>query len=120
MHSRIVSHSNKKISLLSHHLLLWGVTAAVTLSFSLANSTVFAADKPTAGTELLVGAASTSITPQKPVALSGQMRLRVSKKVESPVTANVVVLESRRGDRTFDVAVMVSCDLVVIEPRLIE
>ncbi len=64
--------------------------------------------------ELLVGVASTSITPDEPVALSGQFHTRVAKTVESPVTANVLVLESRDGDKSLDLAVMVSCDLVVI------
>ncbi len=64
--------------------------------------------------ELLVGAASTSITPEEPVALSGQFHTRVAKTVESPVTANVLVLESRDGDKSLDLAIMVSCDLVVI------
>ena len=64
--------------------------------------------------ELLVGAASTSITPEEPVALSGQFRTRVAKTVESPVTANVLALESRDGDKPLDLAIMVSCDLVVI------
>ncbi len=64
--------------------------------------------------ELLVGAAGTSITPDQPVALSGQFHTRVAKTVESPVTANVLVLESRDGDKSLDVAIMVSCDLVVI------
>ena len=64
--------------------------------------------------ELLVGTASTSITPDEPVALSGQFHTRVAKTVESPVTANVVALESRDGDDSLDLAIMVSCDLVVI------
>jgi hypothetical protein len=64
--------------------------------------------------ELLVGAASSSITPEEPVALSGQFHTRVAKTVESPVTANVIVLESRDGDKSLDLAIMVSCDLVVI------
>ena len=64
--------------------------------------------------ELLVGTACTSITPDEPVALSGQFHTRVAKTVESPVTANVLVLESRDGDKSLDLAIMVSCDLVVI------
>ena len=64
--------------------------------------------------ELLVGAAGASITPEEPVALSGQFHTRVAKTVESPVTANVLVLESRDGDKSLDLAIMVSCDLVVI------
>lgn len=65
--------------------------------------------------DLLVGAARTSITPDEPVALSGQFHTRVAKTVESPVTANVLVLESRDGDKSRDLAIMVSCDLVIIQ-----
>ncbi|TWU25285.1 hypothetical protein Pla52o_15830 [Novipirellula galeiformis] len=64
--------------------------------------------------ELRVGAARTSITPGGPVALSGQFAIRIAKDVESPVTANVMVPESHDGDKTLDLAIMVSCDLVVI------
>lgn len=64
--------------------------------------------------ELRVGAARTSITPEEPVALSGQFRTRIAKDVQSPATANVLVLESHNGDESLDLAIMVSCDLVVI------
>ncbi len=66
------------------------------------------------GAELLVGAAGTSITPDGPVAVSGQFALRIARTVESPVTANVLVLESRRGGEEADTAIMVSCDLLYI------
>ncbi|MBN1343675.1 MAG: hypothetical protein JXQ73_13385 [Phycisphaerae bacterium] len=62
--------------------------------------------------ELAVGAASADITPTGPVALVGQWNLRISKKAETPLTANVLALESREGDRSLDAAVMISCDLV--------
>jgi len=40
--------------------------------------------------EWLTGAASVSITPPQPVALSGQRRTRVAREVESPVTATAL------------------------------
>lgn len=64
--------------------------------------------------EFLVGAASADITPDRPVALDGQFGLRISQKAATPITANVIALESREGDRSLDAAVMVSCDLVAI------
>ena len=70
--------------------------------------------------EFLVGAASADITPSQPVALDGQFGLRVSQKVDTPITANVVALESREGDRSLDAAVMVSCDLVAISDMLLD
>ena len=67
-----------------------------------------------AAAELLAGAATVSITPDKPVALSGQMRTRISTGVASPVTATVLVLQSRDGDRVLGTTTFVSCDLVTI------
>jgi hypothetical protein len=64
--------------------------------------------------ELLVGAASVDITPKCPVALTGQFNLRIARTVEAPLSANVLVLESRDGDKSLDTAVMVSCDLIGI------
>jgi hypothetical protein len=64
--------------------------------------------------QLHVGGASVSITPEGPVAVSGQMQTRIAREVESEVTATALALESREGDEVLDRAVMVSCDLVLI------
>src|SRR5690348_14956422 len=56
------------------------------------------------GAELRVGGATTSITPGRPVPLSGQMHTRITKEVESPVTATAMALEARQGDRVLDQA----------------
>ena len=64
--------------------------------------------------QLLIGAATTSITPDKPVALSGQFHTRISRKPESPCTATALALESRDGDTVIDQAIMISCYLVAI------
>ena len=66
--------------------------------------------------ELLIGAATTTITPDKPVALSGQFHTRIARKVETPCTATVLALESREGDKVLDQAILISCDLVGIRP----
>ena len=78
------------------------------------------AQLPSQAAELYVGAASVSITPDMPVSLTGQMRTRIAKEVESEVTATALVLESRDGDKTLDYAVFVSCDLVTIRGGLLE
>ncbi|MGN6135686.1 MAG: hypothetical protein ACTHOU_14455, partial [Aureliella sp.] len=70
--------------------------------------------------ELYVGAATVSITPDLPVALSGQMHLRISQKVESPVTATALAIETRRGDESLEQAIMVACDLVAIREGVLE
>jgi len=66
------------------------------------------------GAELLIGTATTDITPEAPVAVSGQFHLRIARVVETPVTANVIALESRQDGRSLAAAVMVSCDLLYI------
>ncbi len=70
--------------------------------------------------ELLVGTAVTDITPAEPIAVSGQFSLRIAKRVETPVTANVIVLESREDGFSGDVAIMVSCDLLYIPSEVLE
>ncbi len=67
-----------------------------------------------AAAQLLVGTATADITPEGPVALRGQFHLRIARTVETPLSAGVVALESRDGDKTLDVAVMVACDLIAI------
>lgn len=70
--------------------------------------------------DLLIGKASVSITPELPVALSGQMHTRIAKEIESEVIASAVALESRNGDESVDQAIMVSCDLVAIREGILE
>ena len=57
--------------------------------------------------ELQVGSASVEITPTKAVALWGQFGLRLSTKPDTPLTANVVALQSADARTTF-----VSLDLL--------
>ncbi|WP_231749193.1 hypothetical protein [Tautonia plasticadhaerens] len=70
--------------------------------------------------DLHIGGATVSITPDRPAALAGQMQTRISQRVESPVTATALALESREGDRALDHAILVSCDLVAIEAAVLE
>ncbi|AGA24642.1 hypothetical protein [Singulisphaera acidiphila] len=69
--------------------------------------------------ELHVGGATVSITPDRPVAIAGQMRTRIARDVESPVTATALALESKEGDKVLDQAIMISCDLVAIESAVL-
>ncbi|MEO9021496.1 MAG: hypothetical protein ABI237_12595 [Ginsengibacter sp.] len=71
-----------------------------------------------AHSQLFIGTATTDITPPLPVALLGQFHLRIAHTVESPLTANVVALESI-GNNT-ETVIFVSCDLTVIPPSLIK
>ena len=89
-----------------------------TAAIALTTATLILAVVECRGAELHIGASTVSITPDRPVALSGQMHTRVSREVESPVTAAAVALESREGDRVVDQAVLVACDLVAIEDAI--
>ena len=77
-------------------------------------SALLASSAAAPAAELLVGTATANITPAEPVAVSGQFHLRIARKVESPVTANVLALSSGGRGESLDAAVMVSCDLVYI------
>jgi hypothetical protein len=68
----------------------------------------------TAHPTLYVGWAGIDITPEKPVALIGQLHKRISQKVLDPLTATALALEARDGDTVQDQAVLVSCDLLYI------
>lgn len=70
--------------------------------------------------ELLVGTAVADITPTEPIAVSGQFHLRIAKTVETPITANVIALESREEGLSRDVAIMVSCDLLYIPSEVLK
>ncbi len=75
---------------------------------------------PCEASELFIGAETVSITPEQPVALSGQMHTRIANEVDSEVTATVLVMESRDGEQTLDHVIMVSCDLVGIRGGILE
>lgn len=65
--------------------------------------------------ELQVGTASIDITPDKAVALWGQFGLRLSTKPDTPLTANVVALQSGEARTTF-----VSLDLLQLPEVFVE
>lgn len=69
--------------------------------------------------ELYIGTAMADITPKLPVALMGQFNLRIADTIETPLAANVIALESREGNRTLDIAIMVSCDVVELPELLL-
>ncbi len=80
---------------------------------------VFAISSPILGAELFVGVASTDVSPEEPASLAGQNHLRISKGIESPLTTNVVVVESHDGEESLDLAIMVSCDIAIIPADLL-
>ncbi|MCL4203657.1 MAG: hypothetical protein KJ000_14225 [Pirellulaceae bacterium] len=93
----------------------WLVCWAVASTFiSIQAAGAWAAD-----TQLLIGGATTSITPDQPIALDGQFGVRISRGVDNPITATAIAIEARQNDRSVDQAVLVSCDLVAIRPPLL-
>ena len=66
---------------------------------------------PLSAEELFVGTAKTSITPDEPVALTGQAHTRVSREVETPCTASVLAIGARDGEKTVEELILVSADL---------
>lgn len=79
-----------------------------------------AAEEAARKAKLWIGAATADITPEPPVALTGFTTVRITRTIQSPLTANVLALESRDGDRTVDQAIVVCCDLCVIRPGIQE
>lgn len=69
--------------------------------------------------QLHIGTAVADISPKLPVALAGQFNMRIAHTAATPLSANVVVLESREGNQSLDLAIMVSCDLVDVPNDLI-
>lgn len=63
---------------------------------------------------LHVGWAQVDITPQKPVALIGQLHKRISQGVMDPLTATALAIETRKADDSIEQAIMVSCDVIYI------
>lgn len=76
-------------------------------------TTIALAAEAAAEAPLFVGWASADITPEKPVALVGQLHKRISTGVRDPLTATALAIETRSPDGTTEQAVLLSCDLVM-------
>ena len=81
---------------------------------------LFGTASPSFASDLHIGAATVDITPERPVALAGQMHTRISKQATTPIFVTAIALESRDGDQVLDQAIMISCDLVAIRKGIIE
>jgi len=66
------------------------------------------------GANIYIGASSVDITPETPVALMGQFHLRIAEEINTPLSANIIALESQENGEGLDTAIFVSCDLVYI------
>jgi len=68
--------------------------------------------------DIYIGASTVDITPGLPVALMGQFHLRIAKETNTPLSANVIVIESKE-QMGIDTVVFVSCDLVYIPSQIL-
>ncbi len=64
--------------------------------------------------QLFVGWAVADITPEKPVALVGQLHKRISEAVQDPLNATVLAIETRSKDGKREQTIMISCDVLFI------
>ncbi len=63
---------------------------------------------------LYTGWATIDITPDKPVALVGQLNKRISQKVRDPLTATALALETKGEGGPREQALLISCDVLYI------
>ncbi len=61
---------------------------------------------------LFVGWSSVDVTPDRPVALAGQMHTRISTYAHDPITATALAIETRGRKGAGDQAIMISLDAV--------
>lgn len=69
---------------------------------------------------LSIGWASVDITPEKPVALVGQLNKRISQGVLDPLTATALALESQDIYGRREQAILISCDVCMIQKAIQE
>ncbi|MBE6425333.1 MAG: hypothetical protein IJD43_12470 [Thermoguttaceae bacterium] len=103
------------------HPIIQPAYAAFFVSIFVFFSSVYAhaAETPTAD-GFYAGAVSLDITPERPVTLSGQFYTRISKGANTPITANILALNSVKEGRSTP-AILISMDVVSIrEPFNVE
>jgi len=93
-----------------------GLTMGWTLGGLVATGRADAAEKR----PLYAGWASADITPQRPVALVGQLHKRISTGVRDPLTATALALETRDEAGGNEQAILISCDVVFIQQAVTE
>lgn len=67
--------------------------------------------------KLYVGWAVANVTPDKPVALVGQLTKRISTSVQDSLSATVLAIETKGENGRKEQAIMVSCDLLFIRAQ---
>jgi hypothetical protein len=70
------------------------------------------------GPRLHVGWSRVDITPDRPVALVGQLHKRISQRVRDPLTATALAIETRGDGGPSGQAILVSCDVLYIRKSI--
>lgn len=70
--------------------------------------------------ELKIGTAKADITPPGVIPLWGQWHMRLSKSPQTPLSANIAVVESSENGKTLDRVIFVSADLLQISEELLQ
>ena len=73
-----------------------------------------ASEPPAGEAPLYIGWSAVDITPERPVALVGQLHKRISQGVLDPLTATALAIETRVPDGRREQAILVSCDVLFI------
>ncbi len=94
------------------------VAGTALLTLLCMDAAVTASDATPAGSQLYAGWSAVDITPDKPVALIGQLHKRISQRVRDPLTATALALESRGENGAPEQAILVSCDLLYIRRQV--
>ncbi len=119
-----LSPNNGEVNMMRPHLLAFAVGVTVALGGFVAPSPtlpiVRGEDDGDHAGRLRIGWASTSITPDVPVIMSGGSRARLSTGVMDPLTATALVLESGRDGKTPERIVLVSVDLGSVHDDMLE
>jgi len=98
----------------------YNIGVCALLLILLSGSIAGAAEAEPSGQGLLhVGWAGVDVTPERPVALIGQLHKRISERVRDPLTATALDIETRGGGSS-EQAILVSCDLLYIRKSVVE
>ncbi|MGE5295040.1 MAG: hypothetical protein ACM3VT_09440 [Solirubrobacterales bacterium] len=81
---------------------------------------VGASDPSQEESRLYVGWSQVDVTPDKPVALIGQLNKRISERVRDPLTATALAIETRGEGGSSEQAILVSCDVLYIRKSIAE
>ncbi len=98
-------------------VIVWAVVAQALILSGIAGAEAVATSKTG---RLYFSWASTSITPEAPVAVGGQYHTRISGEVHDPLMATALAIETRDATGVIDQAVFVSCDLSVMRRKVTE